>query len=257
MMLVWGIGKEVAQKLQGSGFGFMTLIVSLVCTWVIYDIWFGSFIFSKKSEKSDSPVQNAIVNEGYLKTINNTSNSMPEKQLDIPFQTHKQDSVKRSEPIMNKNEHSEVINEDELYLQATQEVDEGNQDKALWAKCMALCEGDEGKAKYKYIKERVDRLRDEKLREIEERQREEILKNKTEEEIKEILIQNKIDFYLNPKNEEKLKVLLSRSKIYYEMYRGSYRVSLESNYVVHFKDIIKFRDFLKQKLPTLEGFSAN
>ncbi|MCB5288113.1 MAG: hypothetical protein LHW64_09965 [Candidatus Cloacimonetes bacterium] len=166
MMLVWGIGKEVAQKLQGSGFGFMTLIVSLVCTWVIYDIWFGSFIFSKKSEKSDSPVQNAIVNEGYLKTINNTSNSMPEKQLDIPFQTHKQDSVKRSEPIMNKNEHSEVINEDELYLQATQEVDEGNQDKALWAKCMALCEGDEGKAKYKYIKERVDRIAKETMKSL-------------------------------------------------------------------------------------------
>lgn len=158
MMLVWGIGKEVAQKLQGSGFGFMTLIVSLVCTWVIYDIWFGSFIFSNKSKESDSPVQNNPVEESYLNTINNVSHSMSEKQFDMPIQSEKQDSVKQSESIMNNNECSEVINEDELYLQATQEVDDGNQDKALWAKCMALCEGDEGKAKYKYIKERVDRI---------------------------------------------------------------------------------------------------
>ena len=148
MVLVWGVGKEVAQKIQGSGFGFLTLIVSAVCTWVIYDIWFGSVLFSKEKKVDNSSVQNDTVNEGYLNTINNMSHSMPKKPSVMPVQIKKQDSVKQSESIMNNNEHSEVINEDELYLQATQEVDEGNQDKALWARCMALCEGDEGQAKY-------------------------------------------------------------------------------------------------------------
>ncbi len=46
----------------------------------------------------------------------------------------------------------------DLYLQAANEVDNNNQKPALWAKAMALCEGDENKAKYKYINLRVDEL---------------------------------------------------------------------------------------------------
>ena len=41
--------------------------------------------------------------------------------------------------------------DEQLYLEATQEVDNGTQDPALWAKAMALAEGDEEKAKYRYI----------------------------------------------------------------------------------------------------------
>ncbi|PKN42170.1 MAG: hypothetical protein CVU60_08100 [Deltaproteobacteria bacterium HGW-Deltaproteobacteria-18] len=110
----------------------------------------------------------------------NISHNMPEKQVDMPIQIHKQDSVEHSEIIMNNNKHSEVINEDELYLQATNEVDEDNQDKALWAKCMALCEGDENKAKYKYIKERVGRIKDAKTRDIEQNNKQQLLKRKIE-----------------------------------------------------------------------------
>ena len=39
----------------------------------------------------------------------------------------------------------------QLYLDATQEVDNGTPDPALWAMAMALAEGDEEKAKYRYI----------------------------------------------------------------------------------------------------------
>ena len=167
IMLVWGIGKEVAQKLQGSNAGFLTFVVSCVCGIILGDMWiFESFLFSKEKKVNDISVQNNPVNQGYLNTINNISHSMPEKQSNVPVQTHKQNTVKQSESIMNNNEHSEVINEDELYLQATQEVDEGNQDKALWARCMALCEGDEGKAKYKYIKERVEKIAKETMKSL-------------------------------------------------------------------------------------------
>ncbi len=45
-----------------------------------------------------------------------------------------------------------------LYLDATQEVDGGKQNPALWAKAMALTEGNEKKAKYRYITLRVEEL---------------------------------------------------------------------------------------------------
>jgi len=53
---------------------------------------------------------------------------------------------------------NKLISDDDFYLQATQEVEGGNQSSAMWAKAMALCEGDEGKAKYKYISLRVVEL---------------------------------------------------------------------------------------------------
>ena len=49
-------------------------------------------------------------------------------------------------------------NDKQLYLDATQEVESGTQDPALWAKAMALAEGDEGKARYRYITLRVEEL---------------------------------------------------------------------------------------------------
>jgi len=48
--------------------------------------------------------------------------------------------------------------DEELYLQATQEVEDEVIDAALWAKSMALAEGDTNIAKYKYIKLRVEQL---------------------------------------------------------------------------------------------------
>jgi hypothetical protein len=48
-----------------------------------------------------------------------------------------------------------MANDENLYLSATNEFESDDRDPALWAKCMSLCEGDEQRAKYKYIKERV------------------------------------------------------------------------------------------------------
>ena len=54
------------------------------------------------------------------------------------------------------------MNDEELYLKATNEVEGDSKDPALWAKAMALVDGDQDKAKYQYIKLRLDLLDDRK-----------------------------------------------------------------------------------------------
>ncbi len=52
---------------------------------------------------------------------------------------------------------SDVQSDDaELYLQAQKELENNKQSKALWVKVMTLCDGDEVKAKYRYISIRVE-----------------------------------------------------------------------------------------------------
>ncbi len=48
------------------------------------------------------------------------------------------------------------MNDEQIYLDATQEVDSGTQDPARWAKAVALAEGDEEKARHHYIALRVE-----------------------------------------------------------------------------------------------------
>ncbi|MDC0219062.1 hypothetical protein OAL58_03645 [Verrucomicrobia bacterium] len=48
--------------------------------------------------------------------------------------------------------------EEKLYAQAAAELEDGNRDEGLWAKCFAECDGDENKAKARYIKTRAERL---------------------------------------------------------------------------------------------------
>ena len=50
------------------------------------------------------------------------------------------------------------MGDEHLYLLATQEVESDQQDEALWAKAIALSEGDKGKAKFKDISLRVNDL---------------------------------------------------------------------------------------------------
>lgn len=50
-----------------------------------------------------------------------------------------------------------------LYLQASEEVENNTQVEALWLKAMALTGGNEEKAGYKYIKLRVQQLKNEPL----------------------------------------------------------------------------------------------
>lgn len=70
------------------------------------------------------------------------------------------------------------MNQDEgLYLQATQEVENEDVDAALWAKSMALAEGDTKIAKYKYINLRVEQFKQEPRMEEEKRDREKSLES--------------------------------------------------------------------------------
>ena len=49
----------------------------------------------------------------------------------------------------------DFMGDEDLYLRATKEVENETKDEALWAKAMAICEGETKKAKYEYIKLRV------------------------------------------------------------------------------------------------------
>lgn len=53
------------------------------------------------------------------------------------------------------------MRDEELYLRATEELEGNNKNLALWAKSLALTEGDESKAKFKYINLRVEALKNE------------------------------------------------------------------------------------------------
>lgn len=52
-----------------------------------------------------------------------------------------------------------MTSDEEHYLTATKEAEGQERNEALWAKSIALCEGDQEKAKYKYIKLRVEQLK--------------------------------------------------------------------------------------------------
>lgn len=252
MMLVWGIGKEVAQKVQGSGFWYIVIIFNTCIIVGIIELWSGLFrnssIFKSKDALSNNKniSVNKIASQHSAENINeNNAEALSEEGYFSMINTMK-----------SEKEYQEASDE-KFYLQATEEVDEGKQDKALWAKCMALCEGDESKAKYMYIKYRVDISNSMNILKIEDLKNNEITRKRIENESKEQLIENKIDFYLKPDNKEELKDLLISSGIYYELYRGSYRVALDNNHIIHFSDEVQFHIFLKQKLPTLEGFYSN
>lgn len=45
-----------------------------------------------------------------------------------------------------------------LYLRANNELEENKRDEAIWTKAITICEGDEEKAKYKYVQLRVEIL---------------------------------------------------------------------------------------------------
>ena len=254
MMLVWGVGKEVAQKTQGSGFGFLTLIVSIVCTWVIYDIWFGSVLFSKKSKLSDNSVANSSTRHSYSGSINEVTQSNSGKEHAKPIQIQKLQTIKKDEIVMTNNDltqNLDVVNDEEFYLQATQEVDEKNQDKAQWAKCMALCEGDENKAKYKYIKERVDRLVTNEKNRIDTNKKlltEQKEKKKQENEMRSI------SKYLN--NYEMLNNLLNQNN--YNFYKSKYGPYVFTQKGVDEPEIfatdLEFKNFITKLLPKLSGF---
>ncbi len=102
IMLVLGVGKGVARKIQGSDYGVLTWAISLICLWIITDIWFFNALFFKKSEKNNLSLNSHVSEVTNEREENNSENTMNNDEFfEIP----------------------EIINEDELYLQATKEVD--------------------------------------------------------------------------------------------------------------------------------------
>ena len=95
------------------------------------------------------------------KTITKTA---IEKSVEKPQELATEKNITKNENTMDE-ENSDEINDEEFYLIATNEVEGGDIDSALWAKCMAINTGDELKAKYDYINKRVAILTNDAMRE--------------------------------------------------------------------------------------------
>jgi hypothetical protein len=192
--------------------------------------------------------QNAPVKESYLNTINNVSQSNSENEY-VPAQ--KPTAMNQSEKIMTSNDFSmnfDTINEDELYLQATKEVDEGNQEQALWAKCMALCEGDENKAKYKYIKERVERSRDAMVKKIEEARLKYL---KSIDNIKFRSLADKVKKYLEKDHFDNFKEILKQHNCNILLVQDVVQFYDENGTFRKFQDVDKFVSYFIDTYPDL------
>ena len=92
----------------------------------------------------------------------------PECQLDFVsnFEAWKKKKMEREKELELFQKEIELAQskvgprgDEELYLIATQELDIDAKNPALWSKAMALCLGDEQKARYKYIELRVESLK--------------------------------------------------------------------------------------------------
>ena len=203
-------------KHGGGAIPMLILFAAIVGTWRAItktsdqsnDQYSSPIKMQTSNKNNDGVGHETSANESYLSTLNTQSNIIFEKELIDPVNVLSHEAVSKNEVSMNNNANLMGINEDELYLQATQEVDKSNQDQALWAKCMALCEGDEGKAKYKYIKERVDRLRDVKVKEIEE---EKVKYHKNINNMKFRKLDDKIKKYLEIEHIDEFKEILKQN----------------------------------------------
>jgi hypothetical protein len=100
-----------------------------------------------------------------LSTATKISNE--EVSITIPTKPDEQtvSATRKDEEPEPAQTNDQPINDNDLYLKATLEVDANAQEPALWAKAMALCEGDKGKAKYKYINLRVEYLTNNPIKE--------------------------------------------------------------------------------------------
>lgn len=219
----------------------------------VYNTYFTPIKMRTVNKDNDDMIYSASANDSYWNVLNSAGSERYKEHFD---QSQNPVAESQGEIIVNSNDscnNSNVINEDNLYLQATQEVDENNQDKALWAKCMALCEGDESKAKYKYIIDRVDRLRHEKIMEMEEVRKQESTRR---EEIRKFENFNKrLDIYLNGKDTRALRKLLRNNKYDYDQtYHGGF-ILRQGKEVKLFDTQIEFYDYLRQILPQLNGFN--
>ncbi len=104
---------------------------------------------------------------------------------------------------------------------------------------MALCEGDERKAKYKYIKERVEKIYSD---------------YKSRQAYLESIITKKIDFYFESENLHALNMLLKDNNIIYQFNNNKYTIINKNNETIVFKNTEEFMMYLRKIIPSLKGF---
>ena len=79
-----------------------------------------------------------------------------------PLKRHSEGGNARAgaKKVLHRQEvlNAEHMDDEELYLEAAHEVESDRKDPALWVKVMALTEGNEEKAKYLYVKLKVEKL---------------------------------------------------------------------------------------------------
>lgn len=134
--------------------------------------------------------------------------------------------------------------DEELYLQATHEVEDEIVDAALWAKSMALAEGDTNNAKYKYIKLRVEQIKQKPRIEEEKRIREE--RAESERLLQEERLENeRIE-------KEESEIIAGLSEIGCKMERrsfGGWKIKESLGGVINLKTLEEAKEYYQKKKP--------
>lgn len=112
----------------------------------LYAVARGPVNFAVESEDRSEPEQSEV------------ADALEPEQPQKTWEPEPVDPMPPPAPIKPSVERSDNADDSDLYLTATQEFYGADRDEALWAKSLALSQGDSGSAKYKYIQLRVDQL---------------------------------------------------------------------------------------------------
>ena len=151
--------------------------------------------------------------------------------------------------VNSSDKETEPAVEDKyLFLRATEEVDNGSVNAALWATAMALKEGNEDQAKYEYIRLRVEELKSKSDEELDEEdsRREEEIREREDVKAKKAFEKKHEEFFRLVSELEKIqhKVLLGASS----PLQGPWRVREPRGFEVECKTRDKFNQYAKGRV---------
>ena len=186
---IWLSNDPSAQTYLGSPGHFLILIG------IPTGIWFAVYYWAKgevqRIEASEASSKNTpgtqhhdtaheAVLSSKMRSSDQASNSAPTTIDKSPNETGSKPVVSsgkqrpvpsdrsRAKPMIDEGTERPSIDQSddaEVYLRAMEELDNDKPVKALWAKAVTLCEGDKEKARYLYIKTRVEELKREAIEE--------------------------------------------------------------------------------------------
>ena len=129
---------------------FMTWLVGMIAfgfiAYVIGSVYGASKKTAGKLAEKTKTIAKTAIEKSVEKPI--------KKTVEKPQELATEKNITKNENTMDE-ENSDEINDEEFYLIATKEVEGGDINQALWAKCMAINMGDEKKSKYDYVNKRV------------------------------------------------------------------------------------------------------